>query len=89
MGLADPPAAGVIDLHHRGHRVVEGAVEPLEGQRSVRGGAAGLDAQPPLERGEQIEGARDPACHPDIDAHDATARLGEPQLEIVGGWPRL
>jgi hypothetical protein len=58
----------VIDLHHRGHRVVEGAVEPLEGWLGVEADGTTADGSLTL---------------------DATARLGEPQLEIVGGWPRL
>ena len=81
----DPPAMLALHLHHRRHRAVERAVEPLERDRAVGGRRARRDTEAPLAGGQHVEPAPDAAREPHADAHHAAAGLGEPELRIVRG----
>jgi hypothetical protein len=83
----DPPAMLAFHLHHRRHRAVERAVEPLERDRAVRGGRARRDPEPSLAGGEHVEPATDAAREPHAHAHDAPAGPDQPELGIVRGDP--
>ena len=79
----DPPAMLALHLHHRRHRAVERAVEPLERDRAVGGRRARRDTEAPLAGGQHVEPAPDAAREPHADAHHAAAGLGKPELGIV------
>ena len=80
-------AAGVAAVHldHRRHRAVEGAVELLQRQPAVGGGAPGGHPGFALDRVQHVEAAPHAAGNPRADPHDASTRLLEAQLRIVGG----
>ena len=74
-----------IDLGHRGHGAVEGAVEALERPPAVGGGAVGLDAEAALECPEEIAAALHAAGYTHADTRHAAARRGQTELGIVRG----
>jgi hypothetical protein len=76
-----------VDLHHRRHRAVERAVEPLERHRAVGGRRARRDPEAALARGEQVEPAPYAAREAHAHADDPASRPGQPELRVVRGHP--